>query len=69
MAATTFNFDEKTGQVLADLQERLGASSQAEVLKRAVALLDIAADYKDAQGSITIQKDEDDKKIVIQLTE
>jgi len=65
MAVTTFNFDEKTGQVLEDLKVHFGASSKAEVLRKAIALLNVATEYEAADGSITIRKDDVDQKIII----
>ena len=65
MAVTTFNIDEKMGQSLEDLKEHFGASSKAEVLRKAVALLKIAMESEAADGSITIRKDNVDQKIII----
>jgi hypothetical protein len=65
MAVTTFNIDEKMGQSLDELKEHFGASSKAEVLRKAVALLKIAAESEAADGSITIRKDDTDQKIII----
>ena len=65
MAVTTFNIDEKMGQSLEDLKEHFGASSKAEVLRKAVALLKIAMESEAADGSITIRKDNVDQRIII----
>ena len=65
MAVTSFNIDEKMGQSLEDLKEHFGASSKAEVLRKAVALLKIAMESEAADGSITIRKDNVDQKIII----
>ena len=65
MAVTTFNIDEKMGQTLEELKEHFGASSKAEVLRKAVALLKIATDSEAADGSITIRKNDVDQKIII----
>ena len=65
MAVTTFNIDEKMAQSLEDLKEHFGASSKAEVLRKAVALLKIAMESEAADGSITIRKDNVDQKIII----
>lgn len=65
MPVTTFNIDEKMGQSLEKLKEHLGASSKAEVLRKAVALLVIATESEAADGSITIRKDNVDQKIII----
>ncbi len=65
MAVTTFNIDEKMGQTLEELKEHFGASSKAEVLRKAVALLKIATESEAADGSITIRKNDVDQKIII----
>ena len=65
MAVTTFNIDDKMGQSLDELKEHFGASSKAEVLRKAVALLKIATESEAADGSIIIRKDGVDQKIII----
>lgn len=65
MAVTTFNIDEKMGQELEELKEHFGASSKAEVLRKAIALLKIATESEAADGSIIIRKDDVDQKIII----
>ena len=65
MAVTTFNIDEKMRQTLEELKEHFGASSKAEVLRKAVALLKIATESEAADGSITIRKNDVDQKIII----
>lgn len=44
MAATSFKFDKKTSQILNDLKDRTGAASKAEVLRKAIALLDAVSE-------------------------
>lgn len=65
MGVTTFNIDEKMGQTLEELKDHFGASSKAEVLRKAVALLKIAMESEAADGSIIIRKDDVDQKIII----
>lgn len=65
MAVTTFNIDDKMGKSLEDLKVHFGASSKAEVLRKAVALLKIATECESADGSIIIRKDNVDQKIII----
>jgi hypothetical protein len=65
MGVTTFNIDEKMGQTLEELKDHFGASSKAEVLRKAVALLKIATESEAADGSIIIRKDDVDQKIII----
>ena len=65
MALTSFNVDEKMSQSLESLKAHFGATSNAEVLRKAVALLKIAAESEDEDGSITIRKKDQDQKIII----
>ena len=65
MPVTTFNIDDKMAQTLDDLKDHFGASSKAEVLRKAVALLKIASESEADDGSITIRKDDADQKIII----
>jgi len=65
MAVTSFNIDEKMANTLDMLKVRLSASSKAEVLRKAVALLTIAVESEAEDGSITIRKDNVDQKIII----
>jgi hypothetical protein len=48
-----------------ELKDHFGASSKAEVLRKAVALLKIATESEAADGSIIIRKDGVDQKIII----
>lgn len=59
--ATSFNIDSKLDQTLEHLKEHLGATSKAEVLRKAVALLNVATRHENPDGSITIVQNTDDK--------
>jgi hypothetical protein len=65
MAVTTFNVDEKMEQSLEDLKKYLGATSKAEVIRRAVALLKVLSESEEFDGSITIQKAGKPQKLII----
>ena len=65
MPVTSFNIDEKMGQELDQLKTHLNASSKAEVLRKAVALLKIATESEAADGSIIIRKNDVDQKIIL----
>ena len=65
MAVTTFNIDQKMEKTLEELKEHFGATSKAEVLRKAVALLKIAAESEAADGSIIIRKDGEEQKVLI----
>ena len=55
MAATSFKFNKKTSEVLENLREHYGASSKAEVLRKAIALLDIAAEAEDKKEQLVVE--------------
>lgn len=59
--ATSFNIDAKLDQTLEQLKVHLGASSKAEVLRKAVALLNVATRHENADGSVTILQQSGDK--------
>lgn len=65
MAVTTFDIDEKTGVKLEELKAHFGASSKAEVLRKAIALLNIAVKCEAEDGSITIRTDGTEQKIIL----
>lgn len=66
MAATTFKFDAKTNKILEELREHYGASSKAEVLRKAIALLDIAAEAEDHDQQIVVEsKDGANKRQIL----
>ena len=65
MAMTTFNLDERMEQSLEELKKHFGASSKAEVIRKAIALLKVVTESENADGSITIQKDGKEQKLII----
>ncbi|HXL80814.1 MAG TPA: hypothetical protein VN951_08065 [Pyrinomonadaceae bacterium] len=50
----TFTIDETTERVLDSLKSRLGKTSRAEVLRKAIALLEVATSAKDDGNDIAI---------------
>jgi hypothetical protein len=50
----TFTIDQATDQVLEDLKTKLGKTSKAEVLRKAIALLDVATEAEKDGGIATI---------------
>jgi hypothetical protein len=53
----TLEFDEATDRILEDLRRALGMNSRAEVLRKAVALLQVAVEaQQDGGGIATIDK-------------
>ena len=65
MAVTTFNIDEKMDKTLEDLKQHYGASSKAEVLRKAVAFLNIAKNAEQPDGSVVIKKDDEDVRVLV----
>ncbi|WEF34493.1 hypothetical protein [Pseudoduganella chitinolytica] len=63
--ASSFNIDSKLDSTLEDLKKHYGASSKAEVLRKAVALLNIVSRHEDADGSVTLRQGDNDMKIVL----
>ena len=55
MAVTSFNIDPKLDATLEDLKKHYGAASKAEVLRKAIALLKVASDNEQADGSIAMK--------------
>jgi hypothetical protein len=65
MAVTTFNVDKKLDDTLESLKEHYGASSKAEILRKAVALLKVAQESEQADGSLVIRKGDKDVKVLV----
>jgi hypothetical protein len=63
---TTFSIDEKTEKTLSELRVALGASSNAEVLRRAVSLLGVASKVVQNDGAVILKaKDGAERQLVI----
>lgn len=56
MAVTTFDFDPKLTKMIDQLKSELHASSRAEVLRRAIILLEIASLAKKDGAELVIKK-------------
>jgi hypothetical protein len=65
MAATTFNFDDKTEKTLEELKKNFRLPSKTAVLRRALALLAIADKNRDPDGNITVGSGENRQKIIV----
>ena len=59
---TSIKFDNKTADLLDQLKEHYGCSSKAEVLRKAIALLSLAAAAEDEGAKIFIVGKGDDGK-------
>lgn len=64
---TTFKFDEKLTQTLDELKSATGASSKAEIVRRAIALLKVVQDATKDGGEVVVRppKGSDDRERVI----
>lgn len=66
MAVTSFNVDQKLDQTLEELKKHYGATSKAEVLRKAVAFLKVARENEQADGSIVIKTAQNrDMKVLV----
>lgn len=54
MKATNFRFDEKTTELLDELRRKNNTATKSEVVRKALALLDIASDAKNNGDKILI---------------
>jgi hypothetical protein len=55
MPVTSFAFDERTMQAIADLRKIFGVSSNAAALRRAITLSRVVADQRDDKNTVLIQ--------------
>lgn len=65
MSTTSFNIDSKTDQTLERLKQHYGVATKAEVLRKAIALLNVAMRYEQPDGSLIISQGSHDLKIVM----
>ena len=65
MPLTSFNIDDRTDRTLEDLKSHFGASSKAEVVRKAIALLNVVKDAEQPDGSVIIRKDGGDVRVIV----
>jgi Arc/MetJ-type ribon-helix-helix transcriptional regulator len=65
MPPTTFSVDDKMDRQLEELREHLGATSKTDVIRQALALLNIAKDAARTDGSLIIKKG--DEELTVKL--
>ncbi len=64
--ATSFNIDATMDRTLEELKKHYGATSKAEVMRKAVALLKVASQHENNDGSLTLRQDgQGDIKVVV----
>ena len=54
MAVTSFDVDERTAALIAKLRETFGVNTNAAVIRKALALANVASQHADADHTITI---------------
>lgn len=54
MAKTTFNFHPDTSATLKELQQHFKTASKAEVLRKAIALLEMAQEARERGGEMAV---------------
>lgn len=65
MVLTTFKFDAKTAEAIKHLKEHYGATSIAEVFRKALALLDLSAEIEEQHGQLIAKRGDQEQVIVI----
>jgi hypothetical protein len=68
MAVTSFEVDERTAALLADLQKTFGVKTNAAVIQKALALANVASQYAGADNTITIAPSEDGTKPAVKVS-
>lgn len=63
----TFTIDEATDQILEKLKAALGKTSRAEVLRKAIALLEVATEAEKSGGSVATLDEEGNVRHRIKL--
>jgi len=69
MSQTSFDIDAKTAEALDNLKKTFGVSSNAAVVRRALALALLASKYADEEHNIHLLKGEDntEQEVVVPL--
>jgi hypothetical protein len=65
MAVTSFNVDAKLDETLESLKSYYGASSKAEVLRKAIALLKVAQESEQQDGELLIRQGGREVKVLV----
>jgi hypothetical protein len=64
MPVTSFDVDERTAALLADLQKTFGVKTNAAVIRKALALANVASQHAGPDHTITIAASDDGKPAV-----
>lgn len=65
MPLTTFNLDERTDRTLEELKTHFGASSKAEIVRKAIAFLNVAKDAEEPDGSVVLKKQGGEVRVIV----
>lgn len=65
MAVTTFDFDPKLMKIVDDIKAEIGAASRAEVLRRAITLLQVATEAEATGAELLVRKGNKEKQIIV----
>jgi hypothetical protein len=68
MAQTTFEVDKATLDAIAELKERFGVKTNAQVIRKALALARVAAENADSHNTLTIISPDDGQKQKVLLS-
>jgi hypothetical protein len=67
MAITSFEVDERTADLLAQLQKTFGVRTNAAVIRKALALANVASQQADTDNTITITSAEGKAPVKVSL--
>lgn len=67
MAVTSFEVDERTAALIAHLRETFGVKTNAAVIRKALALANLASQYADSNHTITIEAGEGKPPVKVSL--
>jgi Arc/MetJ-type ribon-helix-helix transcriptional regulator len=65
MSNLTLNLDRKAEKSIDALREHYGATSKAEVIRKALALLQVAAEIDASKGELLARKNNKETKIIV----
>lgn len=65
MANLTLNLDKRAEKSIDQLRAHYGASSKAEVIRKALALLQVAAEVDETNGELIARKNNKETKIIV----
>lgn len=65
MSNLTLNLDKKAEKSINDLREHYGATSKAEIIRKALALLQVAAEIDVNKGELLARKNNKETKIIV----